>query len=72
MTMVEHVIRKLAENIFDMAADVPMASPVATWYLYLLLNMVPKDKAERIIEELPGITENCMQVALDRFYASQA
>lgn len=72
MTLVEFTIRNLAENIFDMAVGVEMAEPVATWYLHALLNMVPNDKAEKIIEALPGITETCMKKALDHFQATHA
>lgn len=72
MNLVEFTIRNLAENIFDMAVGVEMAQPVATFYLHALLNMVPEDKAEKILEKLPSITEHCMDEALRRFEAKHA
>lgn len=72
MNKLEPIIREMAANIFDMAVDVPMAQPVGTYYLHILLNMVPKDKAEKILESLPVITEKGMDAALDRFNAAHA
>lgn len=62
---VEKITRNLVSNLFDIAVDVQMAEPVATFYLWKLLNMVPKEKAQKLMENLPGITEKSMQVALE-------
>lgn len=63
----DSTIRGLAENVFDIVVDVQMAEPCATFYLWKLLNMIPQEKAERLLKELPDMAVTSMNAAIARY-----
>lgn len=63
----DSTIRGLAENVFDMVMGFEMAEPVATFYLWKLLNMVPQEKAERLLRNLPDMAKASMDAAIERY-----
>lgn len=60
----DSTIRGLAENVFDMMVGVEMAEPVATFYLWKLLNMVPQETAEGLLEKLPNMAKESWDTAV--------
>lgn len=63
----DSTIRNMSANIFDIVVDIPMAEPCATFYLWKLLNMIPQEKAEKLIENLPDMAKKSMDEAIARY-----
>lgn len=65
----DSTIRGLAENVFDIIVDIPMAEPCATFYLWKLLNMIPQETAEKLLENLPDMAKAALDEAIARHNA---